>query len=220
MRRARALALAGWVGNAPSVESLRNLGGWPRIHRLVLVGALAIGLSGCSRGGGEPAPRGSAESLQGPGSVRPGTFREGSVRLGASESEFVVAFGSPVATFGSAQPADGASLRIDHFIRCAGNDRDELIVVLEADSTAFITRQICGALPSAQALQAEARHFFPTDSSPGGAPFTTAFGQSATRYVSRTLAEALPSSWFRDCNARAVAPGTFSVVLTARGWQL
>lgn len=195
------------------------VGVWPRMRRLALVSALAIGLGGCSGGGGPAAP-GSTESPVGPGTLRPGTFLDGSVRLGASESELIAAFGAPVATFRSAQPADGALLRIDHFIRCVGVDRDGLIVVLEGDKTALITRQMCGALPSAQARQKEARQFFPPDSSPRGVPFTTTFGQSATRYMSRTLADALPSSWFRDCNVRSVAPGTFSLVLTTRGWQL
>ncbi len=144
----------------------------------------------------------------------------GGVFLGGRQERFVAAFGTPEARLTTVLPANGEELRIDHFAQCPGADIPQLIVVFDRGRAAMITRQSCAGTPSVENRRAEATSFFPSDAPARGAGFTTHFGQPALMYESPTLDRVLPHSWFSDCRANPVRPGTFSLVFTLPGWQL
>jgi hypothetical protein len=129
------------------------------------------------------------------------------------------ALGAPTAAFeavlGGANDASvGAQL---HFLRCAGTDIDQFVVLAPNDQVWTIQRESCAlATPASEQRFAEAAQYLPGDAV-AGEPFTTDRGEAAMTYVSPTLAGVLPASLFHDCSGNAVPLGTLFVVADSYG---
>jgi hypothetical protein len=129
------------------------------------------------------------------------------------------ALGGSVAAFeGVLGGANDASVGAQmHFLRCAGTDIDQFVVLAPNDQVWTIQRESCAlSTPASQQRFAEAAQYLPTDAI-AGEPFTTDRGESAMTYVSPTLASVLPAGLFHDCTGNAVPLGTLFVVADSYG---
>jgi hypothetical protein len=114
-------------------------------------------------------------------------------------------------------PNDGSIGAQLHFLRCAGTDIDQFVLLAPNDQVWTIQREACAlATPASQQRFAEAAQYLPPDAV-AGEPFTTDRGESAMTYVSPTLASALPAGLFHDCTGNAVPLGTLFVVADSYG---
>jgi hypothetical protein len=128
--------------------------------------------------------------------------------VSGSPSAFDAALGAPNdATLGSQF----------HYLRCAGTDIDQFVVLAPNDQVWTIQREYCqlGGPPADQRF-AEAAQYLPADAVLGDG-VTTDEGLPAQTYVSQTVANVLPSVLFHDCAGQAVAPGTVIVVADEDG---
>ena len=99
-----------------------------------------------------------------------------------------------------------------HYLRCAGTDVDQFVVMAPYDQVWTIERHYCQSTPmSADQRITEATQFLPADATPGQ-PLTTDEGDPAQTYVSQTIANALPAGLFHDCAGQSVPVGTVVVV--------
>jgi len=127
--------------------------------------------------------------------------------------------GGPAVAFellwGGANDASvGAQL---HFLRCAGTDVDQFVLLAPNDQVWTIQREACELATSpADQRFADAAQFLPPDAV-AGQPFTTERGESAMSYQSDTLASTLPPGLFHDCTGNAVPLGTLFVVADSYG---
>jgi hypothetical protein len=98
-----------------------------------------------------------------------------------------------------------------HYLRCAGTDVDQFVVLAPNDHVWTIERHYCefAALPADQRF-AEAAQFLPPDATPGDM-VTSVEGPGQT-YVSQSVADALPAALFHDCLGQPVPVGTVVVV--------
>jgi hypothetical protein len=104
-----------------------------------------------------------------------------------------------------------------HYLRCAGTDVDQFVVMAPNDQVWTIEREYCqpGQMTPDQRF-AEAASLLPPDSIAGEA-LTTDEGDPALTYVSQTLGSALPAALFHDCAGQAVPAGTVVIVADADG---
>jgi hypothetical protein len=119
------------------------------------------------------------------------------------------------ATLGA--PNDGTLGSQFHYLRCAGTDIDQFVVLAPNDQVWTIQREYCQlAGPPAEQRLAEAAQYLPADAVLGDG-LTTGEGAPAQTYVSQTVASALPSVLFHDCAGEPVTPGTVIVVADVDG---
>src|SRR5439155_18667422 len=99
--------------------------------------------------------------------------------LGRSAAAFEALLG------GANDASVGAQL---HFVRCAGTDIDQYVLLAPNNQVWTIQREACAlATPASQERFAEAMQFLPPDAV-AGEPFTTERGESAMTYLSPSLA--------------------------------
>jgi len=128
--------------------------------------------------------------------------------LGGSAAAFEALLG------GANDASVGAQL---HFVRCAGTDIDQYVLLAPNNQVWTIQREACAlATPASQERFAEAMQFLPPDAV-AGEPFTTERGESAMTYLSPSLASVLPAGLFHDCTGNAVPLGTLFVVADSYG---
>jgi len=129
-------------------------------------------------------------------------------RWGGSAAAFEALLG------GANDASVGAQL---HFVRCAGTDIDQYVLLAPNNQVWTIQREACAlATPASQERFAEAMQFLPPDAV-AGEPFTTERGESAMTYLSPSLASVLPAGLFHDCTGNAVPLGTLFVVADSYG---
>jgi hypothetical protein len=106
-----------------------------------------------------------------------------------------------------------------HYLRCAGTDIDQFVVLAPNDQVWTIQRAGCAlGSPSAEDRFAEAAQFLPPDAVPGDS-FTSELGEPAVSWVSAALGAELPAALFHDCTGQTIAPGTLFIVAdSAGGW--
>jgi hypothetical protein len=104
-----------------------------------------------------------------------------------------------------------------HYLRCAGTDIDQFIVLAPNDQVWTIQRTWCdlSTMPPEQPF-ADAAQYLPPDAVPGET-FTTELGESGVTYLSPSLGTLLPSALFHDCTGAPVPLGTLFVVADAYG---
>ena len=108
-----------------------------------------------------------------------------------------------------------------HYLRCAGTDIDQYVLMAPSDQVWTISREYCvGTSFSAADRFAEAAQFLPADALAGD-QLTTQDGDPGQTYVSQTVANALPAALFHDCAGQSVTPGTVVIVADSDGgWFL
>ncbi len=135
---------------------------------------------------------------------------------GAAAQQVVAppAVGGSAAAFEQALGAanDGSIGPQLHYLRCAGTDVDQFVVMAPNDQVWTIERHYC-QLSQASPDQriTEATQYLPADAAPG-MPVTTDEGDPGQTFVSQTIADALPAALFHDCAGQAVPLGTLVVV--------
>lgn len=104
-----------------------------------------------------------------------------------------------------------------HYVRCAGTDVDQFVLMAPNDQVWTIERHYCQAGQMAVDQRfAEAAGLLPPDAVAGDA-LTTDEGDPALTYVSQTIGSALPAGLFHDCAGQAVPLGTVVIVADAAG---
>ncbi len=104
-----------------------------------------------------------------------------------------------------------------HYLRCAGTDIDQFVVMAPDDQVWTIERRYCPTRPMPRDQRfAEAASLLPADAVPGD-PVLAQDGDPAQTYVSQTVAGALPAGLFHDCAGQAVPVGTIVIVADAEG---
>src|SRR5437868_14009251 len=95
-----------------------------------------------------------------------------------------------------------------HYLRCAGTDVDQYVLMAPNDQVWTIERYECqGVSRSAEERIAEAAQFLPPDAMAGD-PVTSQDGEPGQTYVSPTIGSALPAQLFHDCAGQPVPRGT------------
>src|SRR5689334_11364699 len=94
-----------------------------------------------------------------------------------------------------------------HYLRCAGTDVDQFVLMAPSDVIWTIDRYYCdaGSRTPEERIQ-EATQFLPPDATPGDA-ITSEAGEAGQTYVSPTIGSALPAQLFHDCAGQPVALG-------------
>lgn len=136
----------------------------------------------------------------------------GSGVLGTTEVGFTARFGPP--------GPDSIPGTADHFERVAGTTCDQLVVFFTDRLARAIVGQTCGGpIPTRQDRLAAAGRYAPADRV-AGTSFQTANGDPAMTFTSPMLSSRLPASAFHDCNGKSLPAGTFTIFLTADGWEV
>jgi hypothetical protein len=130
--------------------------------------------------------------------------------LGGSPAAFEQILGAPNSG------TIGASL---HYLRCAGSDIDQFIILAPNDQVWTVQREFCGSTaPSFDERLAEATQYLPADAQLIE-PFTSGSGEAGWIFVSPSLGSVLPAALFHDCVGQTVALGSlFIVAETYGGW--
>lgn len=151
--------------------------------------------------GGTPDPAGHATPPA--DSARP--------MLGATENVFIASLGTP-----GPGSAPGS---VDHFGRVAGTSCDAFVVTFVGGHARSILRHSCASpVPDIQQRLNESMRFLPPDTAVGKAVETPS--GEGTINTSASLAKLLPSDVFQDCASKALAPGTFALIMTSDGWLI
>jgi hypothetical protein len=150
---------------------------------------------------------------------RPAAHEAGSdlpngTRLGGRLDDFIGVLGEPLR---SVERASGTA----HLFQLRGEGPEASLTVLSDGGRAVhLEWQPARPLRTAIMSRLEMLKRWPEDAETVGTLTLHHYESSMNRARSARLARAIPSEWFVDGNGGPVEPGTFTCVVTRRGWTL